>query len=129
MYKIVKTARSAWFFWAVFMVAIVGIFAFPLAAQEKGAQLKINVTAKCDGEDAVFEILNEGELWPAMAKISVYRTDSKTLLTSRSMRMAAGQKMAYKAKGSTEGKTDVGLWVEPQWYKRAFVFDAIIACD
>lgn len=103
--------------------------AFPLAAQEQGPPLKINVSVKCEGRDAVFEVLNEGPPWPGMAKISVYRTDTRTLVSSREMRMTAGQKMAYKAKGSTEGKVEVGLWVEPRWYKRAFVFDAVASCD
>ena len=114
---------------AVVAALVAGIFSFSAAAQGGGPQLKLNITAKCEGPDAVFEILNEGELWPAMAKISVYRTDSKSLLTTRQMRMTAGQKMAYKAKGSTEGKTEVGVWVEPQWYSRPFSFDAVITCD
>ncbi len=110
-------------------VLVAGISVFPVAAQEQGAQLKLNVTARCEDSDAVFEIVNEGEPWPVMAKISVYRTDSRALIATRQMRMTTGQKMAYKTKGSTEGKTEVGLWVEPQWYKRPFVFDAVIACD
>lgn len=104
--------------------------AFPLAAQEQqGPPLKINVSVKCEGRDAVFEVLNEGPPWPGMARISVYRTDTRALVSSRQMRMTAGQKMAYKAKGSAEDKIEVGLWVEPGWYKRPFAFDAVASCD
>ena len=128
MARIIERKAQA-LFAAILFGTLVGAFApCPVAAQGSGAQLKVNVNAKCEGVDAVFEILNEGELWPAMAKISVYRADSKTLVSTRQMRMAPGQKMAYKAKGSAEGKTEFGLWIEPQWYTRPFVFDAVIAC-
>lgn len=116
-------------FFAALILTLSGLGIAPLAAQERGPALKINVSVKCEGRDAVFEVLNEGPPWPGMAKIAVYRTDTRTLVSSREMRMTAGQKMAYKAKGSTEGKVEVGLWVEPGWYKRAFVFDAVASCD
>lgn len=123
-----KTSATNLFAALILTLSGLGV-AFPLAAQEQGPTLKINVSVKCEGRDAVFEVLNEGPPWPGMAKISVYRTDTRTLVSSREMRMTAGQKMAYKAKGSTEGKVEVGLWVEPGWYKRAFVFDAVASCD
>lgn len=117
-------------FFAALILTLSGLgITFPLAAQEQGQAIKINVSVKCEDRDAVFEVLNEGPPWPGKAKIAVYRTETRTLVSSREMRMTAGQKMAYKAKGSTEGKVEVGLWVEPDWYKRAFVFDAVASCD
>jgi hypothetical protein len=127
MHRIMDMKISARAAVIVVGVLVAGISAFPVAAQEQGAQLKLNITAKCEGSDALFEIVNEGQLWPAMAKISVYRTDNRTVIMTRQMRMTYGQKMAFKAKGLAEGKREFGLWIEPPWYERPFVFDAVIA--
>ena len=92
-------------------------------------RLAIKVVAKCDGSDAVFEMLNEGEKWPALAKVLIYRTDNKAVLSSRTLKMAGGQRLVHKTKGSTQGKIEIGFRIEPEWYDRPLAFDTAITCE
>ena len=97
----------------------------PAAAQ--GPEIKLQVSAKCEGGDAQFEIVNMGETWPRMATISILRTDNRTVVSQRKIRMAAGQRMVFRAR-EAPGAGGLGLWVEPEWYSRAFNFDAVVNC-
>jgi hypothetical protein len=98
----------------------------PAAAQ--GPEIKIQVGAKCEGGDAQFEIVNVGETWPRMAMISLLRADDHTVISQRKMRMAAGQRTVFRAREAPDA-IGVALWVEPEWYKRDFAFDAAIHCE
>lgn len=90
--------------------------------------VRLAVTASCDGGFALFTVVNEGELWPQMSKISVYRTDGRTLVSQRSIRMTKGQRMSFKVKGSPASPVELGIWIEPSWYQRDFAYDAKIVC-
>lgn len=109
-------------------------FAQPLAAADRielaqaGDPVRLAVTASCDGGFALFTVVNEGELWSQMSKISVYRTDGRTLVSQRSIRMTKGQRMSFKVKGSPANPVELGIWIEPSWYQRDFAYDAKIVC-
>lgn len=106
----------------------------PLAAADRvelaqsGDPVRLAVTASCDGGFALFTVVNEGELWSQMSKISVYRTDGRTLVSQRSIRMTKGQRMSFKVKGSPASPVELGIWIEPSWYQRDFAYDAKIVC-
>lgn len=124
------------------LAAIAGIAAIvasilsaqPLAAADRielaqaGDPVRLAVTASCDGGFALFTVVNEGELWSQMSKISVYRTDGQTLVSQRSIRMTKGQRMSFKVKGSPANPVELGIWIEPSWYQRDFAYDAKIVC-
>ena len=90
--------------------------------------VRLAVTASCTGGFALFTVVNEGELWSQMSKISVYRTDGRTLVSQRSIRMTKGQRMSFKVKGSPASPVELGIWIEPSWYQRDFAYDAKIVC-
>lgn len=90
--------------------------------------VRLAVTASCDGGFALFTVVNEGELWSQMSKISVYRTDGRVLVSQRSIRMTKGQRMSFKVKGSPASPVELGIWIEPSWYQRDFAYDAKIVC-
>lgn len=106
----------------------------PLAAADRvelaqsGDPVRLAVTASCDGGFALFTVVNEGELWSQMSKISVYRTDGRTLVSQRAIRMTKGQRMSFKVKGSPASPVELGIWIEPSWYQRDFAYDAKIVC-
>ena len=106
-------------------VGCAALGAVPAAAQ--GPEIKLSVIAKCEGGDAQFEVVNKGETWPRMATISILRTDNRTVVSQRKIRMAAGQRMVFRAR-EAPGAGGLGLWIEPEWYSRAFDFDAVVNC-
>lgn len=95
---------------------------------QAGDPVRLAVTASCEGGFALFTVVNEGELWLQMSKISVYRTDGRTLVSQRSIRMTKGQRMSFKVKGSPASPVELGIWIEPSWYQRDFAYDAKIVC-
>lgn len=95
---------------------------------QTGDPVRLAVTATCEGGFALFTVVNEGELWLQPSKISVYRTDGRTLVSQRSIRMTKGQRMSFKVKGSPASPVELGIWIEPSWYQRDFAYDAKIVC-
>lgn len=125
------------FFSAILGIAAIAVLmpsAFRLSAAERvelaqaGDRVRLAVTASCDGGFALFTVVNEGELWAQMSKISVYRTDGRVLVSQRSIRMTKGQRMSFKVKGSPASPVELGIWIEPSWYQRDFAYDAKIVC-
>ena len=100
--------------------------AVPAAAQDH-LEIKLDITARCEGGDAQFEIVNKGERWAGMAMVSIVRTDNNAVITQREMRMAAGQRMVFRAREAPDD-IGVGLRIEPSWYKRPPALDSIIMC-
>ena len=96
-------------------------------AMAQGPEIKLDITARCQDGDAQFEIINAGEAWPGMAMVSLIRTDTKAVVTQREMRMRPGQRIVYRAKDAPDG-VEIGLRVEPDWYKRPPAMDTIITC-
>ncbi len=99
-------------------------------AAVSGAPMKARVTAKCQGDSPVFRITNLGEKWPKVGSVSIYRTDGKELISKRSIRLLEGQKLTFRIrkKGGVQNG-NVGIYLNPGWIDRPFVFDAAISCD
>ena len=87
----------------------------------------VRVVAACEEGDTAFQVFNEGDAWPQLGKISIYRTDGRALVSQRSMRMTSGQRASFKVK-SAGANVEFGLSVEPTWYARPFAYDAKISC-
>ena len=111
----------------VLLIAVGCAASAVVPATAQGPEIKLTVNAKCEGGDAQFEIINTGATWPQMAMISILRTDNRAVISQRQMRMAAGQKLVFRAREAPQG-VGIGLWVEPEWYKRAFDFDSVVNC-
>jgi hypothetical protein len=119
------SAREA--FLALPLAVVCAALAAAPAEAQAPAEIKVAVTPSCEKGDSQFEIVNTGEPWPGMAMISLVRMDTKEIVTQREMRMRPGQRIVYRAKDSPDG-VEVGLRIEPTWYKRPPTYDSIITC-
>jgi hypothetical protein len=118
---------ARWFFPVLTMVfAVAWVAAAPAKAQD--SPLNLAVTAKCEGGDAQFEIVNRGERWAGTATVALLRADNHAVISERKLRMVSDQRIVFRAREAPD-TIGVGLWVEPDWYKREFVYDAVIHCE
>lgn len=97
-------------------------------AQASAGSLQLKVKTICKNGDAYFQIINEGKEWPKAGKISLYRTNADTMVSQRRMRLKNGQKASFKVKKAAKTGAEIGLWVDPGWFKRPFKYDAKITC-
>ncbi|MBM3582835.1 MAG: hypothetical protein FJX37_12825 [Alphaproteobacteria bacterium] len=114
------------FLWALALSGNVLLAAEPVMAQ--GSELNLDIVAKCESTDAQFEIVNKGERWPGMATIFLLRADNHAVISQRQLRMTVGQRIVFRAREAPD-TIGVGLWINPDWYKREFMFDAVIHCE
>ncbi len=94
----------------------------------EGKELSVEVAALCDGKIATFQITNLGELWPRLAEVSIYRTDTNSKVTQRRLRMTNSQQMIFKVPDASKDAGEIGIFIEPAWYDRSFKYDATIKC-
>jgi len=98
-----------------------------LAAAATGA-LDMKVSASCKNGNATFTVTNKGQAWPGVGNLSVYSTGVTKLIHHRRMRFGPGQRVTFRVLGSAGGNAEMGLWVDPSWFKRSFEYDARIKC-
>lgn len=91
--------------------------------------LQLEITSTCTDKGAVFKIINRGGKWPRTGFLRLYHADSKTMIGERRMRLAPGQKVSFVVKDKISKGRPVAVWIEPEWYKRDFEFDASVSCD
>mgnify|MGYP003962500239 CR=1 FL=1 len=92
------------------------------------APLNIEVSARCQGGTARFQVVNKGIPWPGTSTILIYDTDTELPVTQRRLRLTSGQSASFKIKKPETGATPLALWVKPSWSPREFLYDATIAC-
>ena len=81
-----------------------------------------------DGAPA-FQVTNLGDRWPRLGEISIYRTDTKSMLTQRRVRMINSQQLLFKVPNEqAKDAGEVGIFIEPSWYDRPFAYDAKLKC-
>lgn len=90
--------------------------------------LKLEITSSCTDKGAVFKIINRGGKWPRTGFLRLYHADDKSLLGERRLRLGSGQKVSFVVKRKVSQGRPVAVWIEPEWYKRAFEFDANLSC-
>jgi hypothetical protein len=93
------------------------------------SELGLQVVPACDGRTVVFDLVNTGEAWPAVGAIMIVKAGDRSVLNRRNMRLAQGQKAAFKQLGERNPGGEIGLFVAPTWFAREFTLDARIACD
>lgn len=101
-----------------------------VASVSDGA-LELEIVARCVSGAPVFQITNLGDKWPRLAAVNIYNTNDKSSLTKRRMRLVNSQQATFgvpKKKLRKLKVKEVGLWIEPSWTKRKFVYDSKIAC-
>lgn len=90
--------------------------------------LKLEITSSCTDKGAVFKIINRGGKWPRTGFLRLYHADDKSLLGERRLRLGSGQKVSFVVKKKIARGRPVAVWIEPEWYKRDFEFDANLTC-
>ena len=96
-------------------------------AQVAGIAASLEITGKCEVNEAFFRVTNVGEPWPELGKFVVYRTDDNTMVSELHLRLAKEQSFAFKVNAS---QGDIfGLWVKPSWQARKFRYDVKVVCD
>ena len=111
-----------------FTVLFVAGMSFVVQAAEPAVLMDVEVKSSCTDKGAAFEIVNVGQKWPYTAMMRIYTADDKSVLSERRLRLAAGQKVTFAVKKEKLDGRAVAIWIEPQWYKREFKFDAIADC-
>jgi len=93
------------------------------------APVALNISTSCRDGETVFTTENRGGDWPASGQFQIYRigTDDQ-VVSSRRMRLKKGQKASFKIAASKSPTGQLGLFVKPSWYERAFAFDATATC-
>lgn len=90
--------------------------------------LQLEITSSCTDKGSIFKIINRGKKWPRQGILHVYYSDDKAVMTERRLRLAPNQKVSFVInKGKSSGRP-IGMWIEPEWYKREFGYDAKSAC-
>jgi hypothetical protein len=100
------------------------------SAQASAGLLKMEIMTNCQDGDALFRVRNAGEAWPKSSTIAIYHMgkDGQTLVAKRAMRLKDGQRASFKVKTDKYPDGQLGLHVEPGWYKRDFSYDATVSC-
>lgn len=91
--------------------------------------LQLEITSACTDKGTVFKIINRGNKWPRTGFLRLYHADDKSLIGERRLRLGAGQKVSFVVKNKVSMGRPVAVWVEPEWYKRDFEFDANLNCN
>lgn len=90
--------------------------------------LQLEITSSCTEKGPVFRIINRGKKWPRHGVLHLYRTDDKSAMTERKLRLAPNQKVSFVINKEKSRGRPIGIWIEPEWYKREFSYDARATC-
>ncbi len=96
-----------------------------------GSGLDLEISAKCQAGAPVFQITNLGERWPKLGTVNIFNTADRGTLSKRRMRLANSQQATFgvPARVITSKKVkEVGLFIEPSWETRKFVYDSKVSC-
>jgi len=102
----------------------------PVTAVARKSRLKLEMSSSCSDGVSRFKITNRGPDWPKASSFSIFRIEGadKYPVSLRRMRLKSGQTVSFTVKKSRNPSGNLGLFVDPGWYKRAFVFDATLTC-
>ena len=101
-----------------------------VTATARKIRLKLEMSSSCSDGVSRFKITNRGPDWPKASSFSIFRIEGadKYPVSLRRMRLKSGQTASFAVKRSRNPSGNLGLFVDPGWYKRAFVFDATLTC-
>lgn len=99
-------------------------------AQSTGDTVRLEITTTCNPAATVIRVRNAGSSWPKASRFAIYdlADDNSELLSKRRFRLKQGQHASFRIKHKS-GNARVGLWIEPGWYAREFLYDAVVSCN
>lgn len=112
---------------ALVMSALVSTYA---DAALPSSAIDLKFAASCEKGTAVLKITNLGGHWPKSSTFRIYSISDggKKVVSSRRMGLRADQSLSFRIKASKNPTGQLGLFVDPSWYKRDFDYDATIRC-
>lgn len=86
---------------ALMCAALVVVMTFGSVAEAQtrglhGSHMKIEIATKCEGDRAVFEIINAGNRWQETGEIIVVSEAEKKIIVRRKILFAKGQVARYR---------------------------------
>ena len=92
--------------------------------------LKVKISSTCEGGETVFTVVNAGSDWPDTGVFSMFRIDgaNRQMISARRMTLTAGETKTFKISKIQNMTGEVGMAIEPSWYKRPFQIDASAQC-
>ncbi|NQW01038.1 MAG: hypothetical protein HQ483_15135 [Rhodospirillales bacterium] len=95
-----------------------------------GGALRLEVTTSCENGSSVFKVTNRGGEWPKSSIFAIYRMGDQTkqVISSRRMRLKGEQSSTFRIDATKNPTGQLGLFVDPSWYKRGFEYDATVRC-
>ena len=78
----------------------------------------------------MFTVVNAGSDWPDTGVFSMFRIDgaNRQMISARRMTLTAGETKTFKISKIQNMTGEVGMAIEPSWYKRPFQIDASAQC-
>lgn len=94
------------------------------------ADYAVEIIARCDGDNALFQVINRGKDWPQEAAIGIYRTRNVGLVMKRVAQLTGRQTASLRVAPERGRATqEYALWVQPSWQLRDFQFDTRLTCN
>lgn len=92
--------------------------------------LKVKISSTCEAGETVFKVVNAGNDWPSTGVFSMFRIDgaNRQMISARRMTLTAGETKTFKVSKVQNMTGEVGMAIEPSWYKRPFQIDASAQC-
>lgn len=113
-----------------------GIVEIPAAALPGGSEvasigpLQLDISTSCENGNSVFKVTNRGSTWPKSSVFAIYRmgNETKEVVSFRRMRLNPNQSSTFRINASKNPTGQLGMYVDPAWYKRDFAYDATVRC-
>jgi len=92
--------------------------------------VQLDISTSCENGNAIFKVTNRGGAWPKSSIFAIYRmgNETKEVVSSRRMRLNPNQSSTFRIKASKNPTGQLGMYVDPAWYKREFAYDATVRC-
>lgn len=92
--------------------------------------IAVKITSLCQDGVSVFLVTNTGSDWPSTGVFSMFRMDgpNRQLISARRLQLNAGEAKTFRVSKKQNLTGEVGLAIEPSWYKRNFQIDADAKC-
>lgn len=91
--------------------------------------LRMEVKSACIDGGVVFKLTNRGAKWPRTGFLKLFYADDKTLIGKRRLRLGDNQRVSFVVKDKIMAGRPLAVWVDPEWYKRSFEYDASTDCS
>lgn len=96
-----------------------------------GKPIKLKISSSCEAGETTFVVTNDASDWPSTGTFSMFRIDgpNRQAISARRMSLTAGETKMFKVTKTQNMTGEVGMAIDPSWYKRTFQIDASAKCQ